>query len=306
MCFQELQLKLLSSSGKMFGTEFCPPMTVLPWSGEVVVWARETTEAPLALFVFGLMGSGLFKVKKKLQKLRVVEASCQHEVPSLCPIVVMGKRLLSVPCLDCSNITLFDLSTGTESQVYKGGDEGSDFKPYKLCAGEPGKLWMVRRKVIDKDTDNRKYDVVVLDCSRTTFTPTGKGFPTELRRCKSVCYLPAPHNALVFSDVEADVLLSVDCKSGKKLWELKGEVDGAEILPVTFSPQHQLILVADFKNKRILVLDPSSGSHLQSLPLPEELAQPVYLCLHNELLFMMSSVWCEDHWSRVLSCFSLT
>ncbi len=159
------------------------------------------------------------------------------------------------------------------------------------------------------NTDTHSFDVIELDCSRSTFTPTGRGFPvTELRLSSAPCYLPAPHNALVFSDVEADVLLSVDCESGEKLWELKGEVDGAVIDPegLTVSPQHQLILMADDDNKRILALDPSSGSHLQSLPVPEEVGNPVHLCLHNELLFVSSSVLGEGGWSRMLSCFSLT
>ena len=299
--FQMLKMKLLDSATSRFKGRYLPGMTVLPLTGEVVVRGKETEEAPFAVHVFGLVGSG----EKKLQKLREVKASCQHS-PGLSVVGVEGRMLLAVTCEACRRVTLIDLKTGDASTAYQGGLKADDFRYCDQRVGELGKLWLLQVQVIGGDTNNLRWNVIELDCSRATFTPTGRGFLIDLKRCSSFCYLPAPHNALVFSDGKSKVLLSVDCESGEKLWELKGKVDGAKIDPigVTFSPQHQLILMADEDNRRILVVDPSSGSHLQSLPVPQEVGNPFHLCLHNERLFMISHIRSKN--SNMLSCFSLT
>ncbi len=272
-------------------------MTVLPWSGEAVVCGQVSEDAPWALYIYGLAESG-----QELQKVREMEAPCQHNIPGLLGVTVEGEGFLSVTCGICSSVALVDLSSGEKKVAYQGGGGDSDFRPVRVCQRDPGKLWML--EIQDTDSGN-KYEMKELDCSSSSFTPTGKGFPIEAMICLFVCYLPAPYNALVYPNAGTDVLLSVDCESGERLWELKGEVDGAEINPagVTFSPQHQLLLVADLKNKRILVVDPGSGSHLQSLPLPGEM-MPMSLSLHNEHLYVMGAEESEE--KLVLSCFSLT
>ena len=223
-------------------------------------------------------------------------------------VVADQRKLLAAVCFHCSNIKLIDTLKGGVSEVHKGSTDKSEFRPVNLCAGEPGKLWLFRLKVTEGTADNIKHDVIELDCNGTKFTPTSRGFLIDLKRCSSFCYLPAPHNALVFSDGKSKVLLSVDCESGEKLWELKGDVDGAEINPagVTFSPQHQLILLADYHNSRVLALDPSNGSHLQTLALPEELGCTQFLSLHNEHLFVIIENRSETQRSFMLSCFSLS
>ncbi len=301
--FQKLELKLLASAVERFQRS---RVTVLPWSGEVVVWGWEILKTFYAIHLFVLVG---FREEKKLQKRREVLASCQHDVAHLCPLVVGQRKVLGVTCYHCHDIKLIDMSNGDESVAFQGGCLENDFRPAFLCYGEPGKLWLLQLEIVDKDTNLRKYCVIELDCSSSTFTPTGRGFPLEIKGCNAVFHcLPSPHNALVLCQWKAPVVSSFSCESGDKLWELKGEVDGADIDPqgVTFSPQHQLLLMADYTNKHILALDPRSGSHLQSLPVPQEVGDPVGLCLHNELLFMTCSLWCEDGWSDVLSCFSLT
>ncbi len=276
---------------------------MLPWSGEVALWGYSRVQNAHVISIFGLAGSG----QKKLQKLREVKGSCQHYSPRLCAVEVGGKKMLAVSCYACG-IKLIDMLSGEVMEAYSSSGEGG-FTPQQLCAGEPGKLWMSRRKGNVKEDE---YDLVELDCSATTFTPTGKNFQKWFFPCGLVIYLPAPFKILVICSIDYSgaVLQGQHAETGDVLWHLSGEVDGAEILPVgvTFSPQHQLILMADGSNRRILALDPSSGSHLQSLPVPETLGNPGFLCLHNELLFLQSGVQDESGLNTIdtLSCFSLT
>ncbi len=268
-----------------------------------MVWGPDFTFSNI--HIFGLVG---FE-QKKLQKLREVEAPCLH-APSLCPVEVQGRRLLGVACSNYMdlNVTLNDLSNGEVVDEFKYGDK-SGLRPMLLCAGEPGKLWLIRLNDLYGENE---FHLIELDCSGMKLKPTGRTLPVAFKRLGSVCYLPAPYNALV-TNAGPDVLLSVDCESGERLWELKGDVDGAEINPagVTFSPQHQLILVSDWKNSRIMALDPSSGSHLQSLPVPKTLGLLSHLRVHNEHVFLLSYV--EDGFdeegesisTHTLSCFSL-
>ncbi len=109
-----------------------PPLTVLPWSEEAVVWGRLTKEAPIAVHIFGLVGSGK---KKKLQKLREVNASCEHEYVGHCGVVVKGKKLLAVACAECSNVACIDVVNGAKRVAYQGGDTKSEFRPDELCVG---------------------------------------------------------------------------------------------------------------------------------------------------------------------------
>ncbi len=177
--------------------------------------------------------------------------------------------------------------TGEKSEAYK----ESDRCPLKICPGEPRKFWMLR---VRGTNEGDKFDVIELDCSSSTFTPTGRGFPIDeacQKRCGTFCFLPAPYNTLVLCDDFPNVLLlGLDCVSGAKLWEDK--VQGG-FLPAgaSFFPQNQLLLVGDWKQHRVLVLDPSSGSHLQTLALPQEVGKQVLTVgLHNEQLFVLDGL----------------
>ncbi len=269
------------------------------------MWGREKEDAPYSIQIFGLLES---EKMKKLQKLREVKSSCQHKTPDLFGLVVHSRRLLAVTCSECNNITLIDLSNGRMSVAYRGGDNEGDFAPCDVCASEPGKLWVLRIQLMHRHVSSLKFDVIELACNKLIFTPTGRRFPIELKGCLTVCHIPGPQNALVISDASAGVVLCVHLVSGNKLWESQGKLDCANIDPwgIVFSPQHQQLLLADCDNKRILALDPISGSHLQSLPVPEELGYPWYLCPHNRYLFLVSSIRGEGGWSNMLSCFSLT
>ena len=62
---------------------------------------------------------------------------------------------------------------------------------------------------------------------------------------------------------------------------------------ILFSPQHQVLLVADGTNCRVLVLHPRDGSHLQTIQLGNALDDDglADLCLHQNKLVCEAQCW---------------
>ncbi len=218
--------------------------TALPESGSIVVPGQTAEDAPWVLHQYRLEGG-------KLQKLRQVKLPCEHKYThNILGVMVEGQELLAVACLYCRDIKLMNLETRETQVAYS-----SEKKPYRLCHGEAGRMWVYCR---GDDT------VRELNCSSKTFTETGRSVnPTG--HVYNMCYLPAPHRALVLCC--HDWLEAVSCETGQQLWRLD-DVDGERIDPqgVTLHPEFQLLLVADWSNNRILVLDPETWSPLQTFP----------------------------------------
>ncbi len=249
---------------------------MLPLSRQVVVWGR-TDRSNYVIYIFGQVGG-------KLQKLREVKETCQHNGVSLLGVVVKGEELLAVVCNECMDIKLVDLLKVNLFKAFQFGEK----TPWKMCAGDAGRLWVCMHV----------GEVIELNCSSEKFTPTGRKLQVELKCAVFVCFLPAPHNALVFTGYGP--FFCVSCTSGEKLWEVEGRVNG-DPSGLMFSSEYQALLIADRKSKSMQVLDPSSGSHLQTLPLPAELGTLFRCCLSNNTIFTIS----DAHGETGLSCFSL-
>ena len=95
----------------------------------------------------------------------------------------------------------------------------------------------------------------------------------------------------------------VSAETGEKVWKVAGEVDGEMIEPhrLLFSPQHQVLLVADGENSRVMVLHPRDGSHLQTIQPDQNMGAIYELCLHQNKLV----VWHGDGSKVKLSYFTI-
>ncbi len=235
--------------------------TVLLGSGSILVRGRRRYQDSLALYQYKLQGG-------RLEEMQQVDWPCQHEPIDILDVIVEGKELLAVACEHCRDITLMNLETGETHVAYC-----SEKKPYTICHGEPGKIWVCCRG---------ESSLRELNCSSKAFTETGNNITTT-HHYYFMCYLPAPHRALVLSCGQSMEAVSAD--TGQQLWKLDGEVDGRKSSPwgVTFHAEHQLLLMAIGHN-RILVLDPWSGQILQSLLLPDD--PRTFTWLGNQLLLL--------------------
>ncbi len=242
---QQLELKTISTHNT--GLQDARRFTVMPKSGRIVILGQAPKSDVWALHLYKLEG-------RRLQKIRQVNKPCEHA--DLCDVlgmVVEDEELLAVPCWTCADIKLVNVDTGKISIAYSGEE-----KPGRLCYGEPGRIWVYLKK-------DRKDMLRELDCSRKSFTDTGRKVDVTAG-CWYVCFVPLVGGALVLS--HDDWAEAVSCETGQQLWRLDGKVDGKMIVPhgVALHREHQLLVVADQNNNRILVTDPGSGA--QSLPLP--------------------------------------
>ncbi len=255
-------------------------------TGEIAIWAKAPDGDPFMVFVCQ-------QVDGKIQKLRETTAPCEHEVWGLLGVVVKGKELLAVACNVCRSVKLMGLGSTKCTEYYN-----NQTKPCRLCAGEAEKLWVSFEggAVAEMDCVNVKFT----DRYFTTFDAllVRHNLEEATTSVDGLCFLPAPHNAVVVSRTDNGFCRCFTCEPEKieKKWEVKRMVHGKRISPkgLVFSPRHQVLLLADSLNSRILVLDPSSGSHLQTLPVPHEVGVPRDMCLHNEQLFVSSFRVGED------------
>ena len=95
----------------------------------------------------------------------------------------------------------------------------------------------------------------------------------------------------------------MSAESGQKVWEANGEVDGKMCEPhgILFSSQHQVLLIADGSNCRVLVMHPRDGSHLQTIELEWKKQLIVGLCIHQNKLV----VWHHDAHKLKISYFAI-
>lgn len=244
---------------------FYSKLAVLPSSGAAVV-RGQASDRHYVFRVCELSGG-------KLKEVREVKAPCDDSNLDVMGLTAAGKDVVAAVCRTCAAVKLLDPATGDVSDGFTMEGLGS---PWQLCPGDPGKAWVW---CFSQDSP-----AVELDCSSTPLRPTGRTLHPGLHECYGVCFLPAPFNALVLVHYDKNVVVCVSCDSDKKVWEVKGKVDGKTIWPngVVFSAQHQVVLVAD--KRRLLALDPRDGSHRQTLPLPQQAGTPDRLCLHDDKL----------------------
>ncbi len=267
---QQLKLEMIAShnTGLIPGWH---SLAVLASSGDMVL-SRDGD-----LYRYSLT-ENRFQEKPQLQQ------TCSHHCQHMLSVMVEGQELLAVSCEYCRDIKLVNVETGESSVAYQRKQ-----KPRHMCEGDPGKLLVY---LYQDDL------VKELSCTNKVFSETGVTIPV---RSYSMCYLPAPHNALVVYPAEQMKPVKAFSREGKLLWETNQQFDGKYILPrgITFSSTHQLLLLGDWGNPRILVLSPRDGSFLKSFHLPS--ISPLLMRWSRDQLILLS--W--EGSSCVLSCYNL-
>lgn len=226
--------------------------TVLPGSGSIVVLGKVAENTPWSIYQYRLTGG-------HLQMLRNVQHPCGHGYAiTVLGVTVQEEDFLAVTCSECGDTKLMSLKTGEINVAYR-----SRQGPTGLCHGDTNKVWLH----CEDDLSVRE-----LNCSSRNFFETGRKVQGS-KKAYLRGYLPLPESAVVLGHIQW--MEAVSCETGKQLWRLGGEVDGKKIdlWGVTFHPELRLLLAADHYNK-ILVLDPGTGSLVQTFPSPH----PRFFC----------------------------
>ena len=139
----------------------------------------------------------------------------------------------------------------------------------RMCQGENNILY------IEIEGTDR---ILKLDwCETDNLTEMKKEeIPTGITKPEGLCFVPSAPSMLVISDHYGHSVQAISCDSKKIVWRLSGAVDGKKMYPrgLLFSSDNNSIIVADGERSRVLVLDPASGAHLQTIG-PSEDTLPV-------------------------------
>ena len=227
-----------------------------------------------------------------------LEVPCKHLVVPLC-LEIKEKEYLVLSCDRCEYIKLQTLHSKLQTVKSNQGEEDltTVFKSRrvkKMCKGEEGTLYAM---IFGPD------EVIELTCTAAEFTRK-KAIHTGVPNPDGMCYVPKPRHLLVVSDHDAGKVLAVDVRNKTQshsattsepisptgldeatsirfptgesvenreiVWTLGGPVEGKRICPrgLLYSEASDSVLVADGERSRVLILDPGTGSPLQTIKPP--------------------------------------
>ena len=243
-------------------------------SGLVVLFGKSSEQTPAAFHLY------LKDESRGWKKLAEVRALCEHEeCARLHPVHIEKKELLAVSCSRCHMIRLLD----TESEGVTVAFLHGKCNPGSMSKGDGTALYALHL------VNNQPTSVIELESRAVPFKGPKKKIYSGLATSYSVCYIPHPYKLLVFTfNKNPGIIRAVSTETGQKVWQIEGKVDEKECHPhgMQFSQHHQVLLVADGINCRILVLHPKNGSHLQTIQLKPEMYAIVHLHLNQDKLIV--------------------
>ena len=262
-------------------------ITAIESKNQVVIHGRRTESDPWSLYTYQRNLDGTVEDTP-------MDPPCQHDtfIYSLITVVRNGKELLAVLCDKCRDIKLVDMETKQVTPVFKSPVD----KPIYMCPGPDGGLFVIvdQEKILQL---NSSFSVTkTFDLSSffiwslpywwfSHFTP--------------MCYLPAPHNTLIVNN--GSKLRAVSLQGGRQVWSQKceGFIPGC----LLFLPQQDVLLVSTWFKPEVHVLNPSEGSILQTIEIPN-ISYIRAMCLCNNQIVMTQ--WAEkDTYPRLLSYYNI-
>ena len=244
-------------------------ITAIELKNQVVIHGRRTESDPRSLYTYQLDG---------MVEETQVAALCQHGtfIYGLITVVRNGKELVAVLCKYCKDIKLVDMETKEVTPVFK-SPVGSLIYMYP---GPDGGLFVVVK------TGN----ILQLNSSfSVTKTFDFSSFFNEsflywwFSHFTPVCYLPAPHNTLVVNNTSE--LRAVSLQDGRQVWWSQ-KCEGFKPHCLLFLPQQDVLLVSAWFKPEVHVLNPSDGSTLQTIEIPD-IYRIYTMCLCNDQIVMI-------------------
>ena len=212
-----------------------------------------------------------------LQEGRLIEKEikcpCEHYHLYLLCVQVAGREYLALSCCHCRDIKLMNLKqkrNTSESQPmqYEVITAFSGQIVFNMCHGEENRLFVP--SVIA---------VMELDTSTITFTKVRSisTFGSVFGIYKDLCYVPDPYRLLVV--ISNSEVRAMSCDN-KIVWTTEYKRG------LLYIPIHKVIL--SLYEKKIVVLNPDTGSEIQSIELLDVVRGTRALCLFNNQIIMAS------------------
>ncbi len=253
-----LELELVSSH---LANLWCAErITFLPSSGDLVVFGRVNKGEDPTLFVF-LQKDG------HLERRRLTKP-CTPLPENILGLTIEGEDFIAVACPQYCDIKLFNPNTDEVIIAYK-----SNHQPERLCAGEPNRVWAL--------TKAKPYHIIELNSEKKEIVETGKTTQAH-ELCDFLAYLPGSSPTMVFSTKTQ--VWAVSCKTNAVLWRVGGEVAGRLFVPKAVSECFGLLLAADYRNSRFVVLN-AIGT---TVKLPGGVGKPLDVCWSKDQLAVLS------------------
>ena len=241
-------------------------VTVMKETGLIVVSTLDRT-----LFQISLQEGRLIK--------KYIKCPCEHHACLLC-VEVAGREYLAVSCKWCETIKLMNLNkqkrSSSESQLiqYKLKTAFRGDKVDHMVHGEENRLFIDAGGV-----------VLELDTSDTPFTKV-RTIRSDEDLC-ALCYVPDPHRLLVVSGHYKVCAVSRD--NNNIVWTTEYRRH------FLYIPSYDVILAVNVNvnvNVNVIaVLNPETGSELQSICLPDSVRNIRGLCLFKNQIIVACDAW---------------
>ena len=264
---QHVEVQLLSTHDTGLQYWGWTKFTVMK-SGVVVLWGKTSEQTPAAFHLYNNTSTGFTKIRE-------VKGLCEHDFPTLLPVTMNNTEFLAVACPACHMIRLLNLETEEVTVAF----HDQRVYPAVMSHGEGDVIYLVHSV--------KGLPVLELNTGRLPFSKLSRTIQSGMETYYSMHYIPSPHRLIVLTWWKDSMIRAVSAETGEKVWDVMGELDGRMIQPhsLLFSAQHQVLLVADGSNNRLLVLHPRDGSHLQTIQLDQYMGVMGELCLlQNKLV----------------------
>ena len=228
------------------------------------------------------------------QKVKTMKEICSHPCINILSLVIEDTEYLTVACAVCGEMTYRHLDIDAPMRAFGGDRLGP------LCYGPDKSILAVQleltlpednnketkgateanndtyclQKRVEKfsldrtgEKENRKVMKIFprFEFNRVNFV-YGPRIQTKMKCIFGLCYIINTDILVLSSPRDPALIQAISMKTEEVLWEVK-EAEGLECNPhgMVYSHRHNVLLVADGKNKRLLVLQPTGGSCLQTI-----------------------------------------
>ena len=264
-------------------------MALMKETGKVAVRGRVNEGLPWGLFLINPKDGSMEQPK--------VSGLCDHWPSFLC-LQIEGCEYLAHSCARCGQIKLINFKKGATITAF------SEENVRDMVEGEANRLYVLIK---------RSGHVMEVDCSRTVFVKL-RVIEYSLKRTPHMCYVPSPNRLLVISGVPIEptsglpkhVIQATSCDTGIVAWRLKGKINDKNMAThnMLFLPSHNVILVSDGRQSGVLVLNPNTGEHIETIQVPDHVDEIWDLHLHAGQVIMKHGNVAKEGDLKI-SCFSV-